>query len=64
MTMGVTVTIVRGGVTSTVSIEELYQTAKENVPSTLIVSMHVPNLQVRRCGDPAVKKALHCCAVQ
>ena len=45
MTLGVTVSIIHNGERRTVTVEEVYHTARANVPSIVIVSMTVPNLR-------------------
>lgn len=44
MSLGVTLTVVQSGTTTTMTVEQVYANAQSNVPSTLIVSMTIPNL--------------------
>jgi hypothetical protein len=45
MALGATVTVVQAGVTSTLSVEEVYHAARADLPSIFIVNMTLPRLQ-------------------
>jgi hypothetical protein len=50
--LGTTLTIVQAGATLSVPVEQVYAQSQTNVPTTLIVSMTIPNLQGTTAATP------------